>query len=108
MATVDTATLSSVINQCFTLSMNTQLSPGDRNSFLVEGKRLRGQLLNLLSAQFDAGSQQLAAANQSLSSINASLAQSAALLANTAQTLNAIANLVGTLDKLLTVATSFV
>ena len=108
MATLDTATLSNVINQCFTFSMNTQLSPQDRNSFLIEGKRLRGQLLNLLSAQFDAGSQQLAAANQSLTSINASLAQTATVLANAAQTLNAIASLVGTLDKLLSIAASFV
>ena len=107
-ATVDTATLTTVINQCFAYSMNLQLSPQDRNCFLVEGKRLRGQLLNLLSAQFDAGLQQLAAANQSLTSVNAGLAQSAAVLANAAQTLNGIASLVNTLDKLLSIATSFV
>jgi hypothetical protein len=107
-APVDTATLTTIINQCFAFSMNTQLSVQDRNGFLIEGKRLRGQLLNLLSAQFDAASQQLAAANQSLNRINTSLAQSATALANTAQTLNNIASLVSTLDKLLSIATSFV
>lgn len=107
-ATVDTAALTTIINQCFTYSMNLQFSPQDRNSFLVEGKRLRGQLLNLLSAQFDAASPQLAAANQNLTQVNSSLAQSATVLANAAQTLNNIAALVGTLDKLLSIATSFV
>jgi hypothetical protein len=107
-APVDTTTLTTIINQCFAYSMNLQFSVQDRNGFLVEGKRLRGQLLNLLSAQFDAASPQLAAANESLSTVNASLAQSATVLANTAQTLNNIASLVSTLDNLLSIATSFV
>src|SRR5215467_9552927 len=107
-ANVDTATLTTIINQCFTYSMNLQFSAQDRNSFLVEGKRLRGQLLNLLSAQFDAASPQLAAANQNLIQVNSSLSKSATVFANAGQTLNNIPALVGTLDKLLSIATSFV
>jgi hypothetical protein len=107
-ATVDTATLTMVINQCFSYAMDARLSPQDQNSFLVEGKRLRGQLLNLLSAQFDSGSPQLASANSKLTAVNTSLSQNANVLANSAQTLNNIANLVSTLDKLLSIATSFV
>lgn len=107
-ATVDTETLTTIINQCFSYATNTQLSAQDRNSFMVEGKRLRGQLMNLLSAKFDAGCQELAAANENLTKVNATLAQSATVLANTAQTLSSIASLVGTLDKLLSIATSFV
>jgi len=106
--TVDTATLTTIINQCFSYAMDARFSLQGQNSFLVEGKRLRGQLLNLLSAQFDAGSPQLAAANKDLTTLNAGLAQSAAVLANMAETLNNVASLVSTLDKLLSIATSFV
>jgi hypothetical protein len=110
MATVpvDTATLTMVINQCFSYATDARVSPADQQSFLIEGKRLRGQLLNLLSAQFNVGSPQLTAATNSLTAVNTTLSQSATALANTAATLNGIAALVGTLDKLLTVATSFV
>jgi hypothetical protein len=107
-APVDTATLTKVINQCFANAMDGRFSPADQNSFLIEGKRLRGQLLNLLSAQFDAGSAQLAAANTNLGKANTDLSNSATVLANTAATLNDIATLVTNLDNLLTTAKSFV
>jgi hypothetical protein len=108
MATLDTATLTTIVNQCFANSMNNQFSLQDQNSFLVEGKRLRGQLLNLLSAQFNDGTPQLAAANTSLTKVNSDLGNSAAVLASTAATLNDIASLVSNLDKLLPLAASFV
>jgi hypothetical protein len=108
MAAVDTTTLTSVINQCFANSMDLRFSAADRNSFLVEGKRLRGHLLNLLSAQFDAGTPGLEEANADLQQVNDDLSQSAASLANTAQTLNDIVSLVQNLDKLLGIASSFV
>ena len=107
-APVDTATLTTVINQCFANAMDGRFSPADQNSFLIEGKRLRGQLLNLLSAQFDAGSAKLTAANASLAKVNTDLTNSATVLANTAATLNDVATLVSNLDNLLTTATSFV
>jgi hypothetical protein len=107
-ATVDTTTLAAVINQCFSYATDARFSTQDQKSFLIEGKRLRGQLLNLMSAQFDAGSADLAAANTSLSAVNTQLTNSATVLANTAQTLSGIVTLLGTLDKLLSVATSFV
>jgi hypothetical protein len=107
-ATVDTVTLTTIINRCFSYAIDARVAPPDQSTFLVEGKRLRGQLLNLLSAQFDAGSAQLAAANKNLTAINAALAQSATALADTALTLQNIASLVSSLDKLLSIATSFV
>ena len=108
MATLDTATLSTIVNQCFANSTNSQFSSQDRNNFLVEGKRLRGQLLNLLSAQFNAGTPALTAANNALAKVNGDLSNNATVLANTAQTLNDISSLVSNLDKLLPLAASFV
>lgn len=107
-APVDTATLTTIINQCFSYATDARVSPADQNTFLIEGKRLRGQLLNLLSAQFDSTTTQFAAATNSLTAVNTALSKSATVLANTAQTLNNITTLIGNLDKLLAVATSFV
>jgi hypothetical protein len=108
MITVDTASLASIINQCFTNSSDGRFTDAEQASFLLDGKRLRGVLMNLLSAQFDDGTQAVLAANETLSAIDDSLSDSAALLANKADVLNQIATLVGTLDSLLSVATNFV
>jgi hypothetical protein len=105
---IDTTTLTMIINQCFSFAMDARVSPADQNSFLIEGKRLRGQLINLLSAQFDDTTAQFAAATASLTKVNTALSNSATALANVAATLNGITTLIGNLDKLLTVATSFV
>jgi hypothetical protein len=105
---VDTVTLTTIINECFSYATDLQLTPADQNGFLIAGKRLRGQLLNLLSAQFDNTSTQFAAAAKSLTAVNTTLATDATALANTATTLKNIGTLVSNLDKLLTVATSFV
>ncbi len=107
-APIDTVTLTAIINQCFSYATDARFSLADQTTFLIEGKRLRGQLLNLLSAQFDNTTAPFAAATASLTAVNATLSQSATALANTAQTLNSIATLVSNLDKLLAIATSFV
>ena len=107
MMKVDTSTLTDIINQCFDFSMDGRLSPQQRTVFLADGKRLRGLLINLLSAQFDEGNQAVLDANDRLAKVNSRLAASAAALANVAQTLGDVATLVGNLDKLLNVAVSF-
>lgn len=106
--TIDTVALTEIINRCFELSMDGRLSDFQRNSFLVEGKRLRGHLMNLLSAQFDEDSEEFKQASKRLKTVNTEIRDGAAVLARTAAVLNNIANLVGTLDKLLNVAVSFV
>ena len=108
MLKVDTTTLSGIISQCFAYSSDGRLSTTQQGAILADGKRLRGLLLNLLSAQFDDGTQAVLTANSQLTNINAELANSAAALANTAKTLNDVAGLVGNLDKLLNVATTFI
>ena len=105
---IDTPTLTMIINQCFANATDERFSPKDQNIFLIEGKRLRGQLLNLLSAQFDNTTAQFASATASLNEVNSALSTSATVLANTASTLNSIATLISNLDKLLAVASSFV
>jgi hypothetical protein len=106
-APIDTVTLTTIINQCFAFATDGRVSLSDQQSFLIEGKRLRGLLLNLLSAQFDDTTANFTTASNALSSVNAKLSNAATALANTAATLNGIAALVNNLDKLLGVAASF-
>jgi geranylgeranyl pyrophosphate synthase len=107
MIKVDTKTLTGIINKCFDNASDGRFSEAQQAAFLADGKRLRGLLLNLLSAQFDDGTQAVFEANNQLASLNSDLSNSAASLANIAQTLNSVASLVSNLDKLLNVASSF-
>lgn len=106
--TVDTTTLADIINQCFAFSSDGRFSEDQQNSFLADGKRLRGLLMNLLSAKFDEGTPAVLDANARLTDVNNQLDDDAAVLARAAEVLTNISNLVGTLDKLLNVAESFV
>lgn len=107
MLKVDTTTLSEIINRCFDYSMDGRFSSDQQTAFLADGKRLRGILLNLLSAQFDDGTQAVLDANKQLIDVNTTLSNSATTLANAAQTLNGVASLASNLDKLLNLAKSF-
>jgi hypothetical protein len=108
MIATDTTTLSNIIVQCFDYSMDGRFTQKQRSAFLMDGKRLRGHLMNLLSARFDDGTQAVVDANTQLSKINDRLEDSVETLAHAASTLNDVANLVSNLDKLLSLATSFV
>ena len=108
MIKVDTTTLSDVISKCFDQATDGRYTDEQQTAFLADGKRLRGLLMNLLSAQFNDGTQRVVDANASVKAVNAQLTASAANLAATSQMLSDIANLVGTLDGLLNIAASFI
>ena len=108
MIKIDTTSLSAVISQCFNYSTDGRFSPTQQSAFLADGKRLRGLLLNLLSAQFEDGTKAVLDANNKLTAVNAEISNSAAVLANAAHMLNDVATLVGNLDKLSNIAESFV
>jgi hypothetical protein len=99
--------LTEIIDQCFDYSMDGRVSPADQTEFLAIGKRLRGSLLNLLSANFNDGTKAVLDANQSIDDLNKDLANSAQVLANAATTLNELDQLVGILDGLLKLASGF-
>lgn len=98
---VDSATLTEIIDRCLDYSMDGRFTPERRQEFLALAKRLRGSLLNLLSARFDAGTPGLQEANTDLGAINARLKKETETLAKAAQVLADIASLVSSLDKLL-------
>ena len=106
--TVDTTTLTETINRCFDYSMDGRLTPARQTKYLTQGKRLRGHLLNLISARFEDGTQAVIDANAKLKEVNAQLKDSVASLERAAEVLANIAKLVKVLDGLLGIAASFV
>lgn len=104
---VDSVTLTEVIDRCLDYSMDGRFTQSQRSKFLTLAKRLRGSLLNLLSARFDEGTPGLKQANADLAAISKRLKKEAETLAQAAQTLADLTKLVGALDKLLGVAGAF-
>jgi hypothetical protein len=104
---VDAVALTEVIDRCLDLSMDGRLSPAQRRKFLVVAKRLRGSLVNLLSARFEKRTEALRQANDELTAINKALKKEAETLARTAQAIAHLTKLAGSLDKLVGVAARF-
>jgi hypothetical protein len=104
---VDIQTLALVVERCFDLSMDDRLRPAQRSRFLILAKRLRGSLLNLISARFEEDTQGLLAANEGLEDLSERLRDKAGELAQVSRTLADLGKLVGSLDRLLGAAASF-
>jgi hypothetical protein len=105
---INNAELAQVTERCFDLSMDGRVQPGDRTEFLALGKRLRGSLLNLLTAEFTAGTPAVIDANTEIRGLNQSLSHTIQVLNNTAQVVGQLGQLVSILDDLLKIASSFV
>ena len=108
MSPLDTASLSTLITQCFFLSGDGRLSAEKRSAFLVAGKRLRGLLVNLISAQFDDTTQEVLDANQQMQAASDKVKQLSVSLKKLDDTLNTVNTVVQTLDGLLSLAAKFV
>ncbi len=107
MLQLDSATLTKVINCCFTLSATAGLAEAEKRTFLVAGKQLRGSLVNLLSAQFDDGTQAVLDANGELSKVNAEADELIQGLGKASELVKKVTDLAGKLDKLLPLAARF-
>ena len=104
---IDAERLSGIINQCFDLSTNSSVSPGQQTEFLAAGKRLRGYLLNLVSARFAPRTVALDAANRALQRAVIALQADVKKVENTKAAINTLASLVTVLDTALTAASKF-
>jgi hypothetical protein len=101
------AGLAQLVEQCFSLSMNGDIKESDRKDFLAIGKRLRGSLLNLLTAEFEEGTQEVIDANSRISDLNKNLITVTQNLQQVADVVKQIGQLVTILDDLLKIAASF-
>lgn len=105
---INNAELTQVTERCFDLSMDGRVQSVDRKEFLALGKRFRGSLLNLLTAQFAEGTQVVIEANTKIAGLNQSLSNTTQVLNNTAQVIGQLGQLVSILDDLLKIASAFV
>jgi len=104
---VNNAELASLADRCFDLSMDGDVQPSDQKNFLVLGKRLRGSLVNLLTAEFQEGTQAVVNANNQITTLNQTISDATQVLNNTTQIINQINQLVNILDDLLKIASNF-
>jgi glutaredoxin 2 len=105
---IDCTILTQLTEHCFDLSMEAKVPAPDRKEFLVLGKRLRGSLLNLLTAEFEEDTIAVTIANTMISDVNKKIGNVAQVLAHTAQVIAQIGKVMSTLDDLLKIATNFV
>jgi hypothetical protein len=104
---VDSVLLSGIIVDLLDRSMDLAYTPDERREFLAIAKRLRGALLNLLTAVFEEATPELSAANAQLAAVSEQLQRNAASIDRVADDMGAAAALVGTLDSLLGIAAHF-
>jgi len=105
---INTAELAEIISMCFDLSMTVGLDEQLRADCLVAGKRLRGILVNLLSARFESSSQEFQEASANLTRINKQLIKVFEGLEKVAKLVEDIGGLISQLDGLLKLAVAFV
>jgi len=104
----DTVTLVQVIDKCLDYALDGRLKPEQRAEFLALAKRMRGSLLNLVTAKFEEGTKAVEGANANLTKIINDLGDEERVLSDTATTVKNLAQLAGMLDELLKIAVSFV
>jgi hypothetical protein len=103
---LDVANLTRVVERSFDYAMDGRLTPARRRGFLIAGKRLRGCLLNLISARFNQTAE-LDAANERLGAVTARLEDESEAIDHAASVLGDLARLASVLDALVGVAATF-
>ena len=97
----DNQELVKCIEACLDLSMDDRLTQAQQNEMLALGKRLRGSLVNLLTAEFPEDLEQVEDANQELQAISQVLADKHQAIENISATIGKINQVVKGLDGLL-------
>ena len=97
----DNQELVKCIEACLDLSMDDRLTQAQQNEMLALGKRLRGSLVNLLTAEFPEDLEQVEEANQELQAISQVLADKNQAIENISATIGKINQVVKGLDGLL-------
>lgn len=105
--TLDIESLTRNIKQCFANARDTEnYSPERCRDWLVQGKILRGHLLNLVTAEFmKEAAPEIQAANEQLKDINTRLKNTQQVLQNYNDTIKSLTDLAGILERLIRLAT---
>ena len=97
----DNQELVKCIEACLDLSMDDRLTQAQQNEMLALGKRLRGSLVNLLTAEFPEDLELVEDANQELQAISQVLADKNQAIEKISATIGKINQVVKGLDGLL-------
>jgi methyl-accepting chemotaxis protein len=97
----DNLELVKCIEACLDLSMDDRLPQARQNEMLALAKRLRGSLVNLLTADFAENLKQVEEANQQLQQVNQDLADRNQAIEKVAETIHKLNKVVKVLDGLL-------
>ena len=105
---VDLEGLTRCIKSCFDLSGDDRLTEAKQRDMLALGKRLRGRLMDLLTAQFNEDIEDnVVEANTKLGDVNKRLEKVAEAIEKIADTVQQVTKLAGLLDRLVKVAIAF-
>lgn len=102
------AMLAEIIEICCDLSYTKGVPEELKPKFLVLGKRLRGSLVNLITADFNEDTPEFQDANKKIEEINTELKKVAKELKDAADAVEQTARLVSVLDNLIGLAVNFV
>lgn len=106
-AMTDNVKLVELIQGCFRLAMSAAVPMDQRRELNALGKRLRGALVNLLTASFDAASPELGEANAALAAADGAVVTAITDLSEVAAAIRDVTEVVGLLDNLIVKAISF-
>jgi len=104
---IDGKQLVQCINFCLDLSMDGRLTDQQQSEALALAKRLRGSLMNLLTAEFPKDSVAVKEATEKLKSANEMLKQTKEQIDKFANTVAAVNEVLSKLDGLLSIVGKF-
>lgn len=104
---LDAELLTRLILLCFKLSQKPGISDNQSRNLIVLGKKLRGILLNILTAKFDASTQLFIDSTNELKETNKALKEALDDLKKTADAIKKATGVLKLLDKLLGIAVGF-
>lgn len=106
-ASLDSAALASLIGALLDLSTTSGIPTATKDEAAVAARRLRGNLVAILSARFDEGTASLLRVNKRIADLNKGLAQDKVTLDSYAKLVQKASKLVSGLDKLMAQAVKF-
>jgi uncharacterized phage infection (PIP) family protein YhgE len=107
MPKLATDRLAGSISRLFDLAGDDRLTETQRSKVSALAKRLRGRLVDLLSAQFPDDLEEISDANAKIAALTQRLADANDAINKIADTVKQITALAGALDKLIVLATKF-
>lgn len=103
----DSSKLAELVTLCFDLSQKPGVKKEEAEKLILLGKRLRGVLMNILTARFQANDQGFAKATQSLNETTQVMKDALADIEEVSEAIKRTTETLKVVDKLLGIAIAF-